>query len=449
MNNTIFVVFDYKYIFDILTQIVPNYNKIFIEKLNNNKSHINKLDKLNKDIIKKFIKGNYTIYFIGGMSSLYASFFFSKKIKSVFLFLDKIQYDDTNQLKKHMKKGLDYYTYVLNNNQHNVSKQIVSKVVYSNCIEYPFYNIYYKFDKKHILSIIKKFKPIIYTDHIPVEMQKEKFDKYDGKYFIMKDDWLTYKEINSLTDYFSENIRIKCSFSDKLSPLDYWSNNKGEIIEEMIKGKQNLSIYNIHELLFKKTRFCNNFRISVCITVLQHFKAKKWLDISAGWGDRLLSGILYKIDRYVAADPNIDLHPCYENMIKTFIPKSKRDKITIHKSGFEDCDLKDELFDIVFSSPPFFTLEKYSKYDDNSITRYKNEKIWVEKFFIKSLIKCYNHLEKDGHMVLYMGGSPYVFEQMFKLNNVMNYIGKIYWYDDKPRGIYVWKKIIDNKIDSL
>jgi hypothetical protein len=136
-------------------------------------------------------------------------------------------------------------------------------------------------------------------------------------------------------------------------------------------------------------------------------------------------------------------------MIKTFIPKSKRDKITIHKSGFEDCDLKDELFDIVFSSPPFFTLEKYSKYEDNSITRYKNEKIWVEKFFLKSLIKCYNHLEKDGHMVLYMGGSPYVFEQMFKLNNVMNYIGKIYWYDDKSRGIYVWKKIRDNKINSL
>ena len=102
MNNTIFVVFDYKYIFDILTQIVPNYNKIFIEK-----SNLNKSDKLNKDIIKKFIKGNNNVYFIGGMYALYSSFFFSKKIKSVFLFLDKIQYNDTNELKKYMKKGLE------------------------------------------------------------------------------------------------------------------------------------------------------------------------------------------------------------------------------------------------------------------------------------------------------------------------------------------------------
>jgi hypothetical protein len=28
-------------------------------------------------------------------------------------------------------------------------------------------------------------------------------------------------------------------------------------------------------------------------------------------------------------------------------------------------------------------------------------------------------------------------------------MGKIYWYDDKSRGIYVWKKIRNDKIDSL
>ena len=285
-------------------------------------------------------------------------------------------------------------------------------------------------------------------------MRKHSFDKYidsnnNDSYFIIKDDWKKNEELNNTTDYFSESVRVKCSFGDSLCPLDYWNNNRTEILENTIKKYKDLNIYNIREYLFEKTRFCNNFRISVGITVLNHFKPKKWLDISSGWGDRLLTALLYKVERYVSTDPNKDLHPCYNKIIQTFMSKSQRNKITIHEQGFEDIDLKDEMFDFVFSSPPFFTLEKYSAYEDNSITHYKNEKTWCEQFFIKSLIKCYNHLEKDGHIILYMGGSPYVFSQMFKLNNVMTYKGVMYFYDNKPRAMYVWKKLKDDKIDKL
>ena len=53
-------------------------------------------------------------------------------------------------------------------------------------------------------------------------------------------------------------------------------------------------------------------------------------------------------------------------MIKTF--KKKDTNYYIYEGGFENIDLGNELFDIVFSSPPFFTLEKYSTYNNNSIT---------------------------------------------------------------------------------
>ena len=369
-------------------------------------------------------------------------------------------------MKKYMKKGLDYYTHIIESNiiesnsniRSIISNNSLAKIVYNGCIQYPYYNIYYKFDKKHILQIIKNFKPIIYNpttiSNILQNMRKHIFDKYidssnNNSYFIIKDDWKKNEELNNTTDYFSESVRVKCSFGDSLCPLDYWNNNRTEILENTIKKYKDLNIYNIREYLFEKTRFCNNFRISVGITVLNHFKPKKWLDISSGWGDRLLTALLYKVERYVSTDPNKDLHPCYNKIIQTFMSKSQRNKITIHEQGFEDIDLKDEMFDFVFSSPPFFTLEKYSAYEDNSITHYKNEKTWCEQFFIKSLIKCYNHLEKDGHIILYMGGSPYVFSQMFKLNNVMTYKGVMYFYDNKPRAMYVWKKLKDDKIDKL
>lgn len=442
MNKKIFVVFDYKYIYDGLEKLIPNYEKVFISS--DNSKNINN--------IKKSIKSkNNDIYFIGGLNALYASFLLKKKIMSVYLFLTKNEYNNTNNMKKYMKKDLDYYTHIIGSNNHN---NTLAKIVYNGCIIYPYYNIYYKFDKKHILQIIKNFKPVIYNE-IPQNMRKFSFDKYDysnnldSSYFIIKDDWKKNEELNNITDYFSESVRVKCSFANSLCPLVYWENNKVEILENTIKKYKELNIHNIREYLFEKTRFCNNFRISVGITVLNHFKPKKWLDISSGWGDRLLCALLYKIERYVSTDPNKDLHPCYNKIIETFVPKAKRNKITIHEKGFEDIDLKDEMFDIVFSSPPFFTLEKYSAYENNSITHYKDEKTWCTQFFIKSLIKCYNHLEKDGHMILYMGGSPYVFDQMFKLNNVMSYKGVIYFYDNKPRAMYVWKKLNNDKIDKL
>jgi hypothetical protein len=436
--NKIFIVFDYKYIYDSLETLIPNYEKVFIS--GDNSKNINK------------IKGIKSIYFIGGLSALHASFLFKKKIKGVYLFLTKKEYDNTNNMKKYMKKGLDYYTHIIGSNI--TSNNTLAKIVYNGCIQYPYYNIYYKFDKKHTLQMVKNFKPVIYNptniSEIPQNMKKFSFDKYDdSSYFIIKDDWKKNEEINKITDYFSESVRVICSFANSVCPLVYWENNKVEILENTIKKYKDLNIHNIREYLFEKTRFCNNFRISVGLTVLNHFKPKKWLDISSGWGDRLLSALLYKVERYVSTDPNKDLHPCYNKIIQTFVPKAKRNKITIHKEGFEDVDLKDEMFDIVFSSPPFFTLEKYSSYEDNSITHYTDEETWCDKFFVKSLIKCYNHLEKDGHMILYMGGSKYVFDRMFKLNNVMAYKGVMYFYDNKPRAMYVWKKLNDGKIDKL
>ena len=346
MNKKIFVIFDYKGIYDSLEKLIPNYEKVFISS--DNSKNINK--------IKGIKSKNNDIYFIGGISALHGSFLFKKKIMGVYLFLTKKEYNNTNNMKKYMKKGLDYYTHIIESNiiesnsniRSIISNNSLAKIVYYGCIQYPYYNIYYKFNKKHILQIVKNFKPVIYNpatiSNIPQNMRKHSFDKYidsnnNDSYFIIKDDWKKNEELNNTTDYFSESVRVKCSFGDSLCPLDYWNNNRTEILENTIKKYKDLNIYNIREYLFEKTRFCNNFRISVGITVLNHFKPKKWLDISSGWGDRLLTALLYKVERYVSTDPNKDLHPCYNKIIQTFMSKSQRNKITIHEQGFEDIDL--------------------------------------------------------------------------------------------------------------
>jgi hypothetical protein len=123
-------------------------------------------------------------------------------------------------------------------------------------IEYPYYKLIY----------------------IPYKLKKYNFIKYNNeRYIIIKDKWKTNFEINNLTDYFSENIRITCKFGNNISPLEYWNKYK-----KIILNKTN-NISQMREIIYSNINLCNNFRISLSLTILNIFKPKKWLDILAGW----------------------------------------------------------------------------------------------------------------------------------------------------------------------
>jgi hypothetical protein len=317
-----------------------------------------------------------------------------------------------------------------------------------NKLDYPYYNKYYVLNKKEIQNKIKNYNPII-LNTIPKELIKYNLEKYNNSYFIIKENYLANIDINNITDYFSENIRVKCSFGNSISPYEYWTKNKKMIIEKTKKKYGIVDIYHLREIIYLNTRLCNNFRISVALVILRYFKPTSWLDISSGWGDRLISALFYKIKFYESCDPNLDLHKCYDTMIDTFSSKAKKKNFIIHKRGFLEAPIEKIDFDIVFSSPPFFKLEKYSSFSENSITKYNSEKDWLKYFFIPSLIKAYNHLKINGHIILYMGGSNDVMSSMHKLDKIMEYKGIIYFYEKKPRAMYVWKKIMKSKIYNL
>jgi hypothetical protein len=127
--------------------------------------------------------------------------------------------------------------------------------------------------------------------------------------------------------------------------------------------------------------------------------------------------------------------------MESFLSKTDMKKYKIYKNGFLEAPIPvNEKYDIVFTSPPFFTLELYSKFPENSVTKYSSELDWINHFFIPSLMKAYKHLEKGGHIVLYMGGSDNVMKSMHRLDSIMTYKGVIYFYEKTPRGIYVWQK---------
>lgn len=331
-------------------------------------------------------------------------------------------------------------------------------------IDYPLYKYYYKPDIDKIYKLSKFYKnKFVFNkpDEIKYKINKtciNVFKPYGNfknySFVLIEDNYEDNKELNYLTDYFTLEERVKANFINNPSPIDYYNKHKKDI-EEYLKSKGIHEIktlddyYTFDKYMFDNVRFTNNFRISIILRVLDIFKPKKWLDISAGWGDRLISAILYPtVKCYNSTDPNLSLHKHYLDIIKFFNVSKKH--YQIKKKGFEDLRLKNNYYDLVFSSPPFFDMETYSNNKNDSLIKYPSELKWYNDFLIVSLLKSFKALKNNHFLVLnisFYKKSKYLskdklINDITKYNHIIH-CGSIYYYNKenwKPREFIIFKK---------
>ena len=336
---------------------------------------------------------------------------------------------------------------ISNYHKYKKYKTKYSNLKRTNELKYPYYNNFYNLTREKFLELVDNFKPKIINFLPPQIKNKESVEKYKNRYILIEENWDKNEELNNVTDFFTENCRIICRFGKYASPLEYWGKNKNNLLSESYKKYNKLDINFIRDKIYERTKLCNNFRISVAITVLGFFNARKWLDISAGWGDRLIAAIAFDVQLYCAVDPNDCLHTEYKKIIDMLVPLEKKHKYILIKDGFETAKLPDTKFDLVFSSPPFFDLEIYSESEKDSLKKYSDVDRWYNEFLLKSLKKAYDYLEVNGHMVLYMGegiNTNYIKRMFDDISKIMKYEGKIYYFYDNVyslRRFYVWVKI--------
>ena len=85
-----------------------------------------------------------------------------------------------------------------------------------------------------------------------------------------------------------------------------------------------LTNYNVRESLFQLVKEATLFKLTFCKSILQILSPNndttkcKWLDLAAGWGDRLLTAIASNVQYYVGFDPNKDLEEGHSKMISLF-----------------------------------------------------------------------------------------------------------------------------------
>jgi hypothetical protein len=186
----------------------------------------------------------------------------------------------------------------------------------------------------------------------------------------------------------------------------------------------------------------NQFKpyIAIC-GVYEKFKPKRVLDISAGWGDRLIGAMAKNID-YIGIDQNKKLEKPYTQMISDFKDDTSSNVRMIFKKS-QDVDYsKLPPYDLIFTSPPYFDLEKYE-----GMEPFKDKEDFIENYWKPTIIPAFKHLSSGGHMALNMP------EEMY--SPLIGIIGKAdskiempirnrhNWKDSSVKKfeyIYVWKK---------
>ena len=326
----------------------------------------------------------------------------------------------------------------------------LSKLIKSKHIDFPYWK--YRLKKKDILekfNNLKEFEPDIVHDkyfirHIDI---KPEYMLYNNKYTLILFDKSDYLNYNILSDYFNENCRMKCKrYDQKLSPYDFWIQETDKVIKYAQDTYSILNMYSLRESVWNQIGECTSFRPTILVSIINMFKSKKILDFSAGWGDRLIGAIASNVE-YTGIDPNSCLFPNYKNIIKMFKPKKK---IKMINKPFEQVQLT-EKYDLVFTSPPYFILEEYTKETGQSILTYNTLDKWMNKWLLMVVQKAFNSLVQNGHLIIIINnvrGYHFVEEMVKKISNFKNikYMGLISYAEKRkklnPQPIWIWKKLV-------
>ena len=205
-----------------------------------------------------------------------------------------------------------------------------------------------------LLDLFNKLKKYKIKKHNNNFFLKNNILLENDKNIVIKKNYHTEYYINKITDYFSEECRIKCRFGNNKSPNNIYHIFKNKIYKWCIDNNIKFNNYNFYEYLYNhKHKVCSNFDITIVLSLLKIFKPTNMLDFSAGWGDRLVGAIAYGT-KYTGVDPSECMEPIYKKIIDT-LADNKSDYNVI-KSPFEKVKLKENSYDFVFTSPPFFKL---------------------------------------------------------------------------------------------
>lgn len=206
---------------------------------------------------------------------------------------------------------------------------------------------------------------------------------------------------NILTQFFPEILDVVKS--GKASPRDFFKDDKRLLGYCRTVLKYCTSPLEMFKMMsFRGSSRCYNFRPATAKALYEVYGKDncKVLDTSSGFGGRLLGFFTAKnTSEYVGIDPNTA-----ESCNKFILYMSRyftNKKAYVNKMGSEDFTIEnypqyENYFDISFTSPPYFNIERYSDDITQSHVKFNTYDLWVDGFYRNTIYNSCNSLKLDG-----------------------------------------------------
>jgi len=302
-------------------------------------------------------------------------------------------------------------------------KKLLSSAILDNKLELP----YQKISSQQASDDFLQLKNL---DTSTLLIKNKFASKYDYKYSFLKS-YIDSSNIGSQSsNFFQQENRFRCDSIISPSPFRVWNSEK--FLNSMLGYLWSMKVKEVNNGIFRtalgvRKYVASQFKPSVAKYVYDNFAGKgRVLDFSAGWGDRLAGFYASnQTSKYVGIDPNKSVFDVYSQQSELYrsLVSDKKD-VSFINSPAEDVKL-DEEFDLIFTSPPYFDLERYSKDDSQSWKRYKKKDAWLDGFLFKTIGSFWNNLSNGGYLIINIA-DVYSHHQIQKMCDPMNdFIAKL------------------------
>lgn len=279
-----------------------------------------------------------------------------------------------------------------------------------------------KYDIEDIIKILGEIVdeiPFPYSEYTEQEI-KDDFNALKNSHLeIIKGEWTSHRVGDSIpllykgehirfprtnniggkvSNQFTEKLRLSTPHARYKSWVDLWSAKRKYWLKYFFSQK--MWSGEMKQSSLKKglggQYNCSQFKPLIAKSLYNSFGAKRVLDFSAGWGDRLVGFLASNAESYIGIDPNTKLHEPYKSISSPY--KEKETKFIC--SPAEDVDYTKIKYDFVFTSPPYFDLERYSQEETQSWKRYPSIERWKCEFLFPTLESIWKSLDHNGRMVV-------------------------------------------------
>lgn len=310
--------------------------------------------------------------------------------------------------------------------------------------------------------------------------------KYHRFMFVRGIMWQTRKSedcwTNNLSQYFTDPQRYRAygrrpGVEDKPTPHDLWHTQIGKVIHCATRyTKDKVLRFNCaNREVFYLASACPNFRPLVATSLYRELRVHlprdrlsclnaanglNVLDMSAGWGDRLIAAMSVEgITHYTGVDPNGSLHPSYRQIVHTFASlRSAPFTVSFVEDGAESGVIPTPPsgeYDIAFTSPPFFFREVYETGNPKqSVAKFGTLDSWKRDFLWVTIRRASELVRAGGFVALAAAdykGCEFMLDTVREVNGHRAKYGLAEWgmyafgmYQDRtkhPQPIYVWRKL--------